>query len=37
VATSSKEITWRREFDAALTDAAREGRALLVDFTAAPM
>jgi hypothetical protein len=37
VATSSREITWRHDFDAALADAARQGRAVLVDFTAAPM
>jgi hypothetical protein len=31
------EITWRDDADAALADAKREGRPLLLDFTAAPM
>jgi hypothetical protein len=35
--TSQREITWRQDFEAALADAAREGRAVLIDFTAAPM
>jgi hypothetical protein len=37
MATTSREITWRHDFDAALGDAAKQGRALLVDFSAAPM
>lgn len=30
-------ITWRHDLDAALTDAKRAGRAVLLDFSAAPM
>ena len=31
------EIPWRDDVDAALADAKREGKPLLLDFTAAPM
>jgi uncharacterized protein YyaL (SSP411 family) len=31
------EINWRDDVDAALADAKREGRPLLLDFSAAPM
>ncbi len=37
MATTSREITWRHDFDAALSDAARQGRMVLLDFSAAPM
>lgn len=37
MATASPGIAWRTDFDGALADAARTGRAVLVDFTAAPM
>ena len=37
MATTAREIAWRRDFDAALGDAARQDRAVLLDFTAAPM
>ncbi len=33
----SMEIQWRNDVDAALADAKREGRPLLLDFSAAPM
>ena len=31
------EINWREDVDAALADAKRDARPLLLDFTAAPM
>jgi len=31
------EIQWREDVDAALADAKRERRPLLLDFSAAPM
>jgi hypothetical protein len=31
------EINWRDDVDAALADAKRDARPLLLDFTAAPM
>jgi uncharacterized protein YyaL (SSP411 family) len=31
------EINWRKDVDAALADAKREGRPLLLDISAAPM
>jgi len=31
------EINWRDDVDAALADAKRDGRPLLLDFSAAPM
>ena len=37
MATTSREITWKHDFDAALADARRQGRAVLLDFSAAPM
>jgi hypothetical protein len=37
MATSSQSIAWRHDFDGALNDAARSNRAVLIDFTAAPM
>jgi hypothetical protein len=30
-------ITWRDDVDTALADAKKEGRPLLLDFSAAPM
>ncbi len=30
------QIEWRRDIDAALEQAKREGKPVLVDFTAAP-
>jgi hypothetical protein len=37
VATAAHEISWKHEFDPALAEASRQGRPVLVDFTAAPM
>jgi hypothetical protein len=37
MATTSREITWRHDFDAALSEAAKQARAVLLDFSAAPM
>ena len=37
MATLARQIAWRHDFDRALADAAREGRAVLLDFSAAPM
>jgi hypothetical protein len=37
MATSSREITWRHDFDAALAGAAKQARPVLLDFSAAPM
>ncbi len=33
----SMEINWREDVDAALADAKRDGRPVLLDFSAAPM
>jgi thiol:disulfide interchange protein len=33
----SMEIQWRDDVDAALADAKRDGRPVLLDFSAAPM
>lgn len=30
-------IDWRKDVDAALTEAEQEGRPVLLDFTAAPL
>jgi hypothetical protein len=35
MAVASREVTWQRDFDAALTDARRSTH-LLLDFSAAP-
>jgi uncharacterized protein YyaL (SSP411 family) len=32
-----ESINWREDPDAALADAKREGRPVLIDFSAAPM
>jgi hypothetical protein len=37
MATTAREITWSHDFDAALSVAATQGRAVLLDFSAAPM
>jgi hypothetical protein len=37
MATTSGQITWKHDVDAALADAARNGKAVLLDFSAAPM
>jgi hypothetical protein len=37
MATTAREITWRHDFDAALSDASKQQRAVLLDFSAAPM
>ncbi len=37
MATTASQITWRHDFDAALPDAARQGKLVLLDFSAAPM
>ena len=33
----AKEITWGRDLEAALADAKQENKAVLLDFSAAPM
>jgi hypothetical protein len=35
--TASGEITWGHDFEGALADAKRGGKAVLLDFSAAPM
>jgi hypothetical protein len=37
MALATKEVMWQRDFDAALADAQRTGKHVLVDFSAAPM
>jgi hypothetical protein len=37
MATTSHQISWRHDFDAARGDAAKAGRPVLLDFSAAPM
>ena len=37
MAVKSNEITWGHDLDAALPQAKKEGKAVLVDFSAAPM
>lgn len=37
MATTSGKMTWRHDFENALADAKREGKAVLLDFSAAPM
>lgn len=37
MATTARVITWRRDFEQALADAAKSGRPVLLDFSAAPM
>ena len=32
-----QKIAWRHDFDAAVKDAAAQGRHVLLDFSAAPM
>jgi hypothetical protein len=34
---TAKEITWGHDLDAALMQATNEGKAVLLDFSAAPM
>jgi hypothetical protein len=36
MATETRSIQWQRDVDAALADAQRTKRPLLLDFTAAP-
>jgi len=36
MAIASKELTWKRDFDEALTDARRRNTHVLLDFSAAP-
>ena len=33
---TTTEITWQRDVDAALAEASRDNKPLLLDFTAAP-
>ena len=33
----SSEITWLRDVDAALAQSKKDGKAVLLDFSAAPM
>jgi hypothetical protein len=37
MATTSREIAWQHDFDPARVDAAKQGRPVLLDFSAAPM
>jgi hypothetical protein len=37
MATTASQIRWRHDFDQASADAARQGKLVLVDFSAAPM
>jgi hypothetical protein len=37
MAVTAREITWRRDYDAAFEEARRAGTHVLVDFSAAPM
>ena len=37
MAVTSKEITWGHDLDSALLLAKKEGKAVLLDFSAAPM
>ena len=37
MAVTSNEITWGHDLDAALPRAKKEGKAVLLDFSAAPM
>lgn len=36
MSTTAHEIAWQRDVDAALDEAKRTNRPLLIDFTAAP-
>jgi len=37
MATTTQNITWRHDYDNALKDAQRQGKPILLDFSAAPM
>ena len=37
MAIKTNEITWGQDLEAALADAKRENKAVLLDFSAAPM
>jgi hypothetical protein len=37
VAVTARQVTWQRDFDAALADARRASKHVLVDFSAAPL
>jgi hypothetical protein len=37
MATTTQNIAWRHDFDAALKDARQSGMLVLLDFSAAPM
>jgi TPP-dependent trihydroxycyclohexane-1,2-dione (THcHDO) dehydratase len=37
MAVKANEITWGHDLDAALADAKKENKAVLLDFSAAPM
>ena len=37
MATTAQSIAWRHDHDNALKDAARAGKLVLLDFSAAPM
>jgi len=37
MATTTQDITWRHDYDNALKDAQRQGKPILLDFSAAPM
>ena len=37
MATTTRGISWRHDFENALTDAKQHGRPVLLDFSAAPM
>lgn len=36
MAATTESIAWQRDVDAALAEAARDNKPLLLDFTAAP-
>jgi hypothetical protein len=37
MATATAAIAWSQDFENALTDARRQGKLVLLDFSAAPM
>ena len=37
MSVDTNRIAWRQDFEQALTEVAREGKPVLLDFSAAPM
>jgi len=37
MAVTARQVTWQRDFDAALADAHGTSKHILVDFSAAPL